>query len=68
MLLLYVYARRRVGPYLALLPAIVVLFAGPGWQDILWPFQIAWLISIAAAARSPGPVTRIVVSITTSLR
>jgi hypothetical protein len=43
----FTYARRRVGDYLALLAAAVILFLGPGWQDILWPFQIAWLIAIA---------------------
>src|SRR3954464_11313352 len=46
--LLFVYVRRRLGGYLALLAAALILFLGPGWQDILWPFQIAWLISLAA--------------------
>lgn len=47
-LLFYAYARRRVGDFVSLLAAGVILSLGPGWQDILWPFQIAWLISIAA--------------------
>ena len=46
--LLFVYVRRRVGGYLALLAAALILFLGPGWQNILWPFQIGWLISLAA--------------------
>jgi hypothetical protein len=31
---------------IALLAAAVILFLGPAWEDILWPFQIAWLISV----------------------
>jgi hypothetical protein len=46
--LVFVYARPRVGGYLALLGAALIIFFGPGWQDILWPFQMAWLIAIAA--------------------
>ena len=47
-LLVFVYARACVGGYLALLAASLILFFGPGWQDILWPFQMSWLIAIAA--------------------
>ena len=46
--LVFVYARPRVGGYLALLLAAVILFFGPGWPDFLWPFQAAWLIAITA--------------------
>ena len=46
--LLYVYASRRIGAVAALLPAALLLTFGPGWHDILWPFQVAWLISLAA--------------------
>ncbi|MEA2402954.1 MAG: hypothetical protein QOK00_3357 [Thermoleophilaceae bacterium] len=46
--LLFAYASRRVGGWLALLAAALMLFLGPGWQNMLWPFQIAWLISIGA--------------------
>ena len=46
--LLYVYARRRIGPIAALLPTAVLLTLGPAWQNFLWPFQIAWLISLSA--------------------
>jgi hypothetical protein len=47
-LLVFAYARSRVGGYLALLAAALLLFFGPGWQDILWPFQIGWTIAIGA--------------------
>src|SRR5215211_7153026 len=46
--LLFVYASRRVGGLLALLAAALMIFFGPGWPDILWPFQISWLISLGA--------------------
>jgi hypothetical protein len=46
-LMVFLYARRRVGAWLALLPAALILLLGPGWQNILWPFQAAWLISLA---------------------
>jgi hypothetical protein len=46
--LVFVYARPRVGDYFALLGAALIMFFGPGWQDILWPFQMAWLIAIGA--------------------
>lgn len=45
--LLFVYASRRVDQFVALLAAALLLFLGPGWQNILWPFQIAWLISLS---------------------
>lgn len=44
---LYVLARRRVGPWLALTPVILLLFMGTAFQDLLWPFQIGYLASIA---------------------
>jgi hypothetical protein len=47
-LLVFVYANRRVGGRAALLAAVPILFLGPGWQNILWPFQVGSLISIAA--------------------
>ncbi|MEA2333277.1 MAG: hypothetical protein QOH58_3415 [Thermoleophilaceae bacterium] len=46
--LVFVYARRRVGVPLALAAAALLLFLGPAWQNFLWPFQIAWLASLAA--------------------
>jgi hypothetical protein len=46
-LLVFVYAQRRVGSYLALCAAALILFLGAAWDDILWPFQLAWLLSLA---------------------
>ena len=46
--LVFAYARTRVGAWLALAPAALLLFFGPGWQEVLWPFQVAWLIAIGA--------------------
>ena len=46
--LLFVYARRRVGDWLAVLVAASLLFLGSGWHDLLVPFQIGFLVSIAA--------------------
>jgi hypothetical protein len=42
------YARHRIGEFCALLVATLLLFLGPGWNDLLQPFQIAWLIAVAA--------------------
>ena len=47
-LLLFVYAERRVGAWLALGAAALFLFLGPAWEVILWPFQIAWVAALAA--------------------
>jgi hypothetical protein len=46
--LVFAYARVRVGNWLALLAAALLVFFGPGWQEFLWPFQVAWLIAIGA--------------------
>jgi hypothetical protein len=46
--LMFAYARPRVGGIGALLASALVLFFGPGWPDVLWPFQTSWLISLAA--------------------
>lgn len=45
--LLFVYLRRRVGEWLALAGAASVLFLGPAWEDLLWPFQIGYFGSMA---------------------
>lgn len=39
--LLFVYVRRRVGPWLALFAAVLLLFLGPAWEVLLWPFEIS---------------------------
>jgi hypothetical protein len=46
--LLFVYLRRCVGDWLALLATIVVLFLGAAWEDLLWAFQVGFFGSVAA--------------------
>ena len=43
------YGRRRIGEFGGLILATLLLFLGPGWNDIMQPFQIAWLIAFASA-------------------
>ena len=45
-LLLFVYVRRRVGPWLALFFAVLLLFLGPAWEVLLWPFEISFVGSV----------------------
>ncbi len=45
-LLVFEYARHRVGPFVAMLVATLVLFLGPGWQDVMWTFQIGWELAL----------------------
>ena len=46
--LIYIYAERRIGGWLALAATIPILFLGPAWQVIAWPFEMAWVASLAA--------------------
>jgi hypothetical protein len=46
-LAVFLYARPRVGPVLGLAATTLILFLGPGAQNIMWPFQLAWLLSAA---------------------
>jgi hypothetical protein len=39
--LLYVYIERRVGAWPALYAAVLLLFLGPAYEVLLWPFEIA---------------------------
>lgn len=41
--LLFVYVRRRIGPWPALIAAVLLLFLGAAWPDLLWGFQIAFV-------------------------
>ena len=45
---LFVYLRQRVQWTLALASTVVVLTLGYAWQDLLWPFQMQYLGSMAA--------------------
>jgi hypothetical protein len=44
--LYFVYAQRRVGPWLALMGTALLLFIGPAWSDLLWPFELAFIGSV----------------------
>ncbi|HEX9966755.1 MAG TPA: hypothetical protein VGB06_02295 [Solirubrobacterales bacterium] len=44
--LLYVYVRRRVGEWPALFAAVLILFLGPAWEVLLWPFEIGFSGSV----------------------
>jgi hypothetical protein len=44
--LLFAYARRRVGDWLALMATALLLFLGPAWWDLLWPFELAFVGSV----------------------
>jgi hypothetical protein len=46
--LVYMLARERVEPLIALAVAALVLFLGAAWNDLLVPFQISFLLSVAA--------------------
>ena len=46
--LVFAYTRRRVGDVLALALSMPLLVLGAGGQDVLWPFQIGFVGSIAA--------------------
>jgi hypothetical protein len=46
--LLFALARRRVGDLLAVIVSVPILFLGTAWQDLLWPFQLGYLVSAAA--------------------
>ena len=45
--LLYILARRRVGPWWALL-ALSLVLVNRGWEMLLWPFQIGQALSVLA--------------------
>lgn len=59
--LVFVYVRRRVGPWPALMAAVLLLFLGPAWQDLLWPssslfvgstlFGVAMLLALDRGGR-----------------
>lgn len=45
---MFEYARHRIGEFGALIVATLLLFLGSGWNDIMQPFQIAWLLAVTA--------------------
>lgn len=46
--LLFAYLRRRVDDLLALAGAVLILFLGAAYEDLLWSFQIGFFGSMAA--------------------
>ncbi len=44
--LLFLYVRRRLGPWPALFAAVLLLFLGPAWEVLLWPFEISFVGSV----------------------
>ncbi|HEX5610177.1 MAG TPA: hypothetical protein VFX45_08810 [Solirubrobacterales bacterium] len=46
--LLFVYLRRRVGDWLALFAAVLILFLGAAFEDLLFAFQIGYFTAAAA--------------------
>jgi hypothetical protein len=44
---LFIYVRRRAGEWLALAAILPILFLGPSWDDLLFPFQMALFGSVA---------------------
>jgi hypothetical protein len=46
--LLFVWARRRVQDWVALLAACLLLFLGSAWQVLLWPFEMEFTVPLVA--------------------
>ncbi len=44
--LAFVYVKRRLGPWLGLFAAVLLLCLGPAWEVLLWPFEIGFVGSI----------------------
>jgi hypothetical protein len=49
---LFVFARRRAGDWIAVALVAPLLFLASGWLDIVWPFQIGFLSAIACGVAS----------------
>lgn len=45
--LLFELVRRRAGDLVAIAAACLLMLLGAGWDDLLWAFQVAWLLSVA---------------------
>ena len=46
-LLLFELVRRRAGDGIAIAAAALLITLGAGWENLLWAFQMAWLLSVA---------------------
>jgi len=47
-ILVFVYVRRRLGPWPAVIAATLLLFLGPAWQVLLWPFETGFVGAMMA--------------------
>jgi hypothetical protein len=60
--LLYVYVERRLGSWPALYAATLILFLGPAYEVLLWPFEITFvgpmMFGLAALVALDRPSTR----------
>ena len=45
--LLFELVRRRAGDLIGIAAACLLMLLGAGWDDLLWAFQVAWLLSVA---------------------
>src|SRR5881394_57999 len=45
--LFYAFARRRVGPLIALVPCLSLLFLGYAWESFLWAFDLHTIYALA---------------------
>lgn len=50
--LIYVLASRRIQRAPALLATALILFLGTAWEDLIWGFQIGYMLSIAGGLAS----------------
>lgn len=46
-ILIFVYVRRRIGPWPALMAAALMLFLGSAWSILLWPFESSFTLPAA---------------------
>jgi len=46
--LFFIYVRRRVGDWTALIMCCLILFLGAAFEDLLWAFQVGYFGSLAA--------------------
>jgi hypothetical protein len=56
--LVFVLVRRRAGTWIGLMGAGLILFLGRGWSDLIWPFQIGYLASIAGGLGALAAIDR----------
>jgi hypothetical protein len=45
--LFFVLARRRVGPWAALIPSVLLLFLGYAGESLVWPFNLHTILALA---------------------